>query len=141
MQVTIKEIRLKLLFLLLLGLFLKPEIRSQQVIINEDPAIRQLMDHYVQWNKEEESVEGWRIQIINTDDRRKMEKALNDFRNFFPQIQYAKWKQVSPYYKVIVGAYESKLDALAFLEEVKMHFSSAIPVIEKIDKKEFLGLK
>ena len=90
------------------------------------------------WEKEETKLSGWRIQITNTDDRRKMEKALVDFRRYFPEIKYTKWKQVSPYYKVIIGAYDSKLDVLAFLQEVKKHFPSAIPIIDKIDEEELL---
>lgn len=135
-----KKIAFIFLFLFFSGIFL-PVLSSQQIIINEDPAIRDLMDKYSQWNQEEDQVQGWRIQIINTDDRRKMEKAMNEFRTLFPDVDYSRWKQVSPYYKVIIGAYESKLDALAFLQEVKEHFPSAIPVIEKISKKELLGLR
>ena len=116
-------------------------VKSQHITINEDPAIAELMDKYIQWNKENQKVQGWRIQIINTDDRRKMEKELNRFRTIFPNIEYVKWRQVSPYYKVIIGAYESKLDVLAFLQDVKEHFPSAIAIIEKINKKELLEMK
>jgi len=113
---------------------------SQQVIINEDPAISKLMENYKQWNNEEKTVQGWRIQIINTDDRRKMESTLAKFRFHFPEVNYVSWIQVSPYYKVKVGAYDSKLTVLAFLQNVKEYFPSAIPVIEKIKKTELLGL-
>jgi hypothetical protein len=114
-------------------------INAQNIQIHEDPQIRELMDKYVQWELKETKISGWRIQIINTDDRRKMEKALSDFRYKYPEVKYSNWKQVSPYYKVIIGAYESKLDVLAFLQDIKNDFPSAIPVIEKIDEREFLN--
>jgi len=131
------QILLPFLFLLIFGSHL---LNAQQVVINEEESISDLMEKYTTWEKEETKVNGWRIQIINTDDRRKMEKALSDFRHYFPNVSYTKWKQVSPYYKVIIGAYDSKLDVLAFLQDIKKHFPSAIPVIEKIDEKEVLNL-
>lgn len=115
-------------------------LNGQNIQINEDPDIMKMMEKYVNWEKEETQVSGWRIQIINTDDRRKMEKALSDFRYHYPNVKYTNWKQVSPYYKVIIGAYESKLDVLAFLHEIKNRFPSAIPVIEKINERELLNL-
>lgn len=114
---------------------------AQHIVINEDPAIRDLMNKYTEWNKEELSIQGWRIQIINTDDRRQMEKALVDFKENFPEVEYVRWKQISPYYKVIIGAFDSKLDVLAYLEKIKEDFPSAIPIITDINKKEVLGIK
>ena len=99
------------------------------------------MEKYISWGEDEKSINGWRIQIINTDDRRRMEKNLSDFRYYFPEVRYVKWKQVSPYYKVIIGAYETKPDVLAFLQKVKEKFPSAIPVVEKIREKELLGMQ
>lgn len=135
-----KRIFLPVIFFLFASLLSMGSLKAQFIQINEDPVIRDLMEKYIEWEKEETEVAGWRIQIINTDDRRKMEKALSDFRHEFPEVEYVHWKQVSPYYKVIIGAYETKLDVLAFLQDIKVYFSSAIPVIEKIDEQELLGL-
>jgi len=127
-------------FLILFLLINTIDLIGQRIVVNEDPVIAEMMEKYQRWNEEEDKIQGWRIQIINTDDRRKMEKALADFRTNFPDIKYVKWRQVSPYYKVIIGAYESKLDVLAFIQKVKEHFPSAIPIIEKIRKKELLNM-
>lgn len=127
-----------LLFAFLLAGF---NSQAQQIVINEDPDISSLMEKYISWGKEEGTINGWRIQIINTDDRRRMEKDLSDFRYYFPEVKYVNWKQVSPYYKVIIGAYETKPDVLAFLQKVKEKFPSAIPVVEKINEKELLGMQ
>jgi Fe-S cluster biosynthesis and repair protein YggX len=116
----------------------KTELSAQYINIQEDPSISELMSKYMEWEKEQTRVNGWRIQIINTDDRRKMEKALSDFRFNYPDIKYTTWKQVSPYYKVIVGAFDSKLDALAVLQDIKSDFPSAIPIIDQIEETELL---
>lgn len=109
--------------------------------IYEEPEITTLMNKYKTWNELEEMVPAWRIQIINTDDRRKMESEMRRFKSIYPNVKQVNWKQVSPYYKVTVGSYESKLHGLAFLDEVKIHFPSAILINEKISKKELLGLE
>jgi len=44
--------------------------------VNEEPAITNLVKKFIEWNEEKNYVNGWRIQIINTDDRRKMERAM-----------------------------------------------------------------
>jgi hypothetical protein len=66
---------------------------------------------------------------------------MRRFKSIYPNVKQVNWKQVSPYYKVTVGSYESKLHGLAFLDEVKIHFPSAILINEKISKKELLGLE
>lgn len=119
-------------------ILLTPSLHGQQILILEDPEISHLMQEYTEWNQQEQRIDGWRIQIINTDDRRKMEQALSTFKYHFPEISYVKWRQLNPYYKVIIGAFETKLEVLAFLQKVKEYFPSAIPIIEKIDEKELL---
>jgi len=126
-----------------IAFLLLPLMTIAQGVINiyESPEITNMMNKYKTWNGMEEMVPAWRIQIINTDDRRKMESDMRRFKAVYPYIQQVNWKQVSPYYKVTIGSFESKLTALAFLDEVKVHFPSSILINEKISKKELLGLE
>jgi len=114
------------------------KIQAQNIYVNEEPQISTLMQKFLQWNKEKDYVNGWRIQIINTDDRRKMENAIARFRRYFPHIRNVSWEQVVPYYKVKVSGFKSGLKAQAFLDEVKEYFPSAITVWEKIKESEFI---
>jgi len=113
-------------------------IKAQDIFVNEEPAVTDLVKKFINWNNENNYVNGWRIQIINTDDRRKMERAMSKFKSKFPYINNIAWEQVSPYYRVKVGGFNSKLKAQAFLAEVKEYFPSAITVWEKIRESEFL---
>ncbi len=113
-------------------------VKAQDIYVNEEPAITDLVKKFIDWNEEKNYVNGWRIQIINTDDRRKMERAMNKFRSKFPYISNVAWEQVNPYYRVKVGGFNSKLKAQAFLDEVKEYFPSAITVWEKIRESEFI---
>lgn len=137
------SIRINIFLIVLLAFIMLPALTRAQGVINvyEEPEVTTMMNKYKTWNSLEEMVVAWRIQIINTDDRRKMESDMRRFKSIYPDIQQVNWKQMSPYYKVTVGSFESKLTALAFLGEVKAHFPSAILVNEKIAKKELLGIE
>lgn len=128
------------IILVIISIFIfQSGLLSQEVIITEDPAISAMMENYINWNKERDYVQGWRIQVINTDDRRLMESTLASFKAKFPEIGYVSWEQVSPYYKVKVGAYYSKIKAQAVLARVREFFPSAITVWEKIKESELIG--
>jgi hypothetical protein len=130
----IMKYRLFVFFLLVMAL----RTNAQQVIITEEPSISALMEKFINWNAEKDYVSGWRIQIINTDDRRLMEKNIAAFKNRYPYIGNVHWEQVSPYYKVKVGGFGSKIKAQAFLAEVRQYFPSSITVWEKIKESELL---
>lgn len=137
MNFKIFKMNLKSVFIVFF-VFVSLGMKSQNIYVNEEPSIKQLFDNYLKWNTEKDYVLGWRIQIINTDDRRKMERAISNFRYRFPGITNVSWEQISPYYRVKVGGFYSKLKAQAFLDEVKEYFPSAITVWEKIKESEFL---
>ena len=72
--------------IIIIIIFFFTGLKAQSIYVNEEPAIKKLYSNFIRWNKEKEFVNGWRIQIINTDDRRKMEKAISSFRYHFPYI-------------------------------------------------------
>ena len=111
---------------------------SQEVILNEEPSISALMEKFIDWNAEKDYINGWRIQVINTDDRLQMERTLSSFKSRFPWVSHVTWEQVSPYYKVKAGSFSSKIKAQALLTEIREYFPSAITVYEKIKESEIL---
>jgi len=102
--------------------------------------IEGMMDKFVSENKSKESIKGWRIQIITTDDRRKMESAIAKFSTLYPNTDL-KWNHVPPYYRVRVGAYETKNQLMALLLELKPDFPSVIPVVDDVKKTELVGYR
>ena len=79
-----------------------------EVNVSTSPAITKMMDQFMTENKSETTIKGWRIQIITTNDRRKMETAKSKFRSMHPDVK-VNWNHVAPYYRVKVGAYENKM--------------------------------
>lgn len=122
--------------LILLFIFNITSIHSQ-VTIKETSSIVQLMRSYKTAKQSETTIKAWRIQIITTDDRRKMEQARYKFRSLYPDIK-SSWVHESPYYKVKVGAYKTKIELQGFLMELKGHFRGVIPIVEQIKKEDLI---
>ncbi|MDX1685856.1 MAG: SPOR domain-containing protein [Saprospiraceae bacterium] len=108
---------------------------NAQVTIIEPPAVQNLVRAYIEKNKEVTDVQGWRIQLVATTDRRHMESTRAEFRREFPDIK-SSWFHKAPYYQVQVGAYCTKQEALPVLEEVKERFPKAYLVVDRIEYSE-----
>ena len=127
---------MKVLFTFLLSLSYL--IMFSQTQINEEGNVRVLMDKFENIGKSNETIEGWRIKIINTTDRRAMESAKFKFNQLYPARQ-SKSSYENPYYSIRTGAYSNRIDLEPFLVELKQHFRNAIPVRDKINKKEIVA--
>jgi len=110
---------------------------SAQVVINEEPSISKLMQVYASNNRSQTMIKAWRIQIIATTDRSKMDEANRRFERLYPHIDY-NWQHNPPYYQVQVGAYQKKEDLEAFLLQLKRDFPSAVPIQDDIKKTDLL---
>lgn len=107
--------------------------------VNEkvDPNVAALMKRFVETNKSTKTINGWRIQILATTDRQRMEDALRQFGSLYPNIP-ADWVHNKPYYKLRAGAYASKRDAIATLYVLKNDYPTAYPIQDSEIKPEEL---
>lgn len=110
---------------------------SSQVRIQEESGISNMMNTYESLNRQSSTMKAWRIQIITTPDRRKMEQARNKFAGIYPHLE-SFWTHENPYYKVKIGAFETKEELQNFILELKREFPSAIPVQDDIEKAELV---
>ena len=110
---------------------------NAQVTLQEELEVSNFMSKYSEKNGQSSSVKAWKIQIITTNERRDMEKAISEFHQYFPDYE-TNWFHENPYYKVKVGAFETKEDLFAFLLAVKQYFPGAIPVVDDIEKSELV---
>jgi hypothetical protein len=104
---------------LLLLLFVCQLLRvsAQEVQINEDPKIAQLTKTWASSNRSNPHIDGWRVQIMASADRVQVEAGRNRFRTEYPEVS-AEWTLEKPYYKLRVGAFRNKQEALAFIAEL-----------------------
>lgn len=110
-----------------------------QIELHEDSVIQQMMTKYAELNKAQPYISGWRIQVMASTDRRKIEAAYSEFNAQYPNIP-CEWKHERPFYKLRAGAYPTKLKALAASKDIKQHYHSAIPAMDKrIRTKELIN--
>lgn len=128
----------RFLFLFAVASILGKTVYAQDnVSVYAPPAIEQLMSQFVESNKALQVVEGWRIQLLATTDRQRMEYALQQFRSLYPSIPID-WVHVAPYYKLQAGAFSSKLAAMRILYIIQRDYPGAYPIIDKNIRQEDL---
>ena len=86
-------------------------LSAQDVQYVEDPVVTKMMERFVAINKSKTHVEGWRIQILATTDREKLESTKASFQYLYPNVPID-WIHTKPYYKLRAGAFSTKLEAL-----------------------------
>ncbi len=126
-------------FFLFLLLISGVNSQAQNIIINEDPEIRRIIDQYAATNRMYPMTEGWRIQLIAATDRNQMEQVKQKFMRDFPSIP-VDWIHASPYYKLRAGAFQTKLDASKILHKIKKRHPSAYLVKDNMHRSEWLPI-
>ena len=111
---------------------------AQEIQLNADPAIEQMVKTWVSQNRVNPRVEGWRLQILSTTDRQRVETGKIQFLNLYPAIP-ADWVHEKPYYKLRVGAFLTRQEAMSFLAEIKDGYPGAYPAKDpNIHPRNFL---
>ncbi len=101
-------------------------LHAQTVTVVEEPLISQMMARFKELNKSEKNINGWRIQITATTDRKQMEDVLKNFERKYPDTPL-NWVHAKPYYQLRVGAFATRTESLKLLSMVKTDFPSAFP--------------
>lgn len=114
----------KIISIILFSFFYLVSIHAQ-VLITEDVNVSSLLQRHIDQNKMSTAISGWRIQLMATADRRKVEKEEANFIQNHPLIR-VNWEHAKPYYKLKAGAFATKLDATKTLKELKKDYPSAI---------------
>ena len=110
-----------------------------QVSVNEPTDVTQLMERFVQINKQNAQVSGWRIQLLATTDRNRLESSVNTFQYRYPNIPLD-WVHEPPYFKLRAGAYPNKLEAMRMREILKNDYPSAyVARDDAIQPSELVG--
>lgn len=84
---------------------------AQNVVVEEDDPIGAMMDRYIELNKSKSVIAGWRVQIMASPDRQRLESVKQSFQYRYPSIP-VDWVHSAPYYKLRAGAFATKLEAL-----------------------------
>ncbi|MBL7793477.1 MAG: SPOR domain-containing protein [Saprospiraceae bacterium] len=112
---------------------------TAQVKIKEDPLITRMVETYINGNKAKASVEGWRVQLLATTDRQRLESVKQSFQYRYPSIPID-WVHSSPYYQLRAGAFTTKLEALRLKYILEREYTGIYLVKDdKIKPEELVG--
>ena len=121
-----------LLSLIFYGLTAFSQTRGVEIIA--DPAIDQLVDRHIQVNQSSGGIQGYRIQIFfdsGNNSKTRGQTVYETFTARFPEVNaYLTFK--SPNYKVRVGDFRTRLDAVRFLQEILPDYPGAYVIKDKI---------
>jgi hypothetical protein len=115
-------------FLLILTTFLSINAvaQSSKVTLSQDPKFEQLLNEKRKINLSMATNEGYKIQIYNGDSensKRQLARFKSDFNYLDATIIFS-----TPYYKVWVGNFKSKIDAQRHLLEIQKKYGNSIIV-------------
>lgn len=131
--------RLQLLFLGFALVCCSVSLAAQNIQIFEEPTITKMMDRFTEINKAQANIDGWRIQILATTDRQKLESVKQSFRYQYPNVPID-WIHSKPYYKLRAGAFATKLEALRLKYILEQEYSGIYLVRDDaIRPQELIG--
>jgi len=106
-----------------------------EVLIFQDMRINDLVYNHIEQNKRKGGIPGYRIRIFSdlgntARDESQVTKAK--FYELFPEIPIYR-EYDSPYFKVYVGDFRTKVDAIKVFKQIKRYFPAAFIVPDQIN--------
>lgn len=106
-----------------------------QLNVVQDARIDSLLVKYIEINKVNPGIEGWRIEIFfeagNNSKTMAMEARSGFIGKYTNVSSYLLFQQ--PYYKVRVGDFRSKVEAEKFLKDIEPDYPNAFVVADEIN--------
>lgn len=117
-------------------LFAQTDSSSSSITVQKDPRIDMLIRKQIQINElttrdARRYVQGYRILVINTNDRNKANSAKTKIYQEFPELKaYLMWQ--SPNMKLKVGDFKSRDEAEPYLSAIQRFFPNGVYIIRDI---------
>ncbi len=125
-----------LLFSMILMLIASPVIRAQNYSLKtQDSLVNLLANRHLAINQAKRTMPGYRVQIYFGSDRARANEIKTDFLQLFPDKgTYLIYQQ--PNFKIRVGDYKTRLEAMKFLKEIQTLYSAAFIVKDEVKLPE-----
>lgn len=102
--------------------------------VKQDPRIERLVENHILMNETRDGFSGFRIQIFfdsGTNSKIRAQSVSSEFSGKYPGIPvYLTY--TAPNYKVRIGDFRGRLDALFFLKQIQVDYPSAYVIAEQI---------
>ena len=112
--------------------------QKRNITIVQSNEITSLIEKHIYFNSKQKTI-GWRIQIFFDSGNNSKSKALSQkgiFMTMFPDINAYLLFQ-SPYYKVRVGDFRTRMEAEGFKQKLLSEFPDAFVVKDEINPPKF----
>ena len=117
--------------LLALLLFISTILSAQNKIVSQDSLANRLVEKHKKLNAAHQSMPGYRIQLYFGNDRTHANDLKTEFINEYPKTSaYVIYRQ--PNFKLRVGDFKSRLEALKFLKEIQTIYTAAFIVQDDV---------
>lgn len=127
-------IRLSMAGLFFFAIPLIAQVNTGTIEIRQEPKITHLVEKHIRLNDSLGTMSGYRIQLFFTsgvNGKKLAQEVESDFIKKYPDTRaYLLWD--SPNYKVRVGDFRSRLDALKFQDSIKTEFPNVYIVRDEI---------
>jgi hypothetical protein len=121
-MIVSKVINLSVL-LFISTLFHKISAQNYQISVEQDPKIETLFLEKIKSNNTNNLNDRYKIQIFSGDNSNSR-KVLNDFKSKYKQIDATITFQ-TPNYKVLVGSFFNRIDAIRCLDLIKNEYPNS----------------
>ena len=101
--------------------------------------IDNLLELFQTTNEAENRVEGWRVQILATTDRSRLETVQSEFKVNYPSVP-VDWVHTKPYYKLRAGAFQTKQEAERLKYTLGRQFEGVYLVKDNVSENELLRM-
>ena len=106
---------------------------SNNVVVHKDPRIDLLIKKQIEINEvttrsNRRSAQGYRIQVISTNNRTKALEAKTKIYQRFPELKTYLMYQ-SPFFKLKVGNFLDRQDAESYMQDIMQLFPSGVYVV------------
>ncbi len=104
---------------------------AKTIAINQSPVINQLIEKRIEWNARDQTTDGYRVQLFSGTSRSEAMTEKSKAESLFEETTiHIIYNQ--PYFKVRVGDFRTKLEAMRMQELLKEHFESMFIVKDNI---------
>lgn len=130
---------MKIVIGILLVLFSLPVLAqndSGKVVVHKDARIDQLIKKQIEINEvttrdARRYVQGFRILVMNTNDRNKALNAKTKIYQEFPELKaYLGWQP--PFYKLKVGNFKDRKEAEDYLTNIQRIFTTGVYIVRDV---------
>ena len=111
------------------------KVNQGKVTINQDPQIERVFSLDILQNARQPGMHGYRIRIyfdVGQKSRKQSEELANDFMMNYPGISVYR-SYISPYYKVSVGDFRTRDNALKLYHQLLKDYPKAFIVPEWVN--------